>query len=230
MKCRAVVMYEITMKLPFNGHEVDGTLTLPVKAKSMIIFSHGYGRSSLMPHEYRLALAFQQAGYGTLVFDTLGVYEDIPEGPQRFEFLSKGLLAATNWLHSHSEYNLLDLAFCGSGTGAGPTLQVASELGNVIKAVVCLGGRIELQKMQRSAISTPTLLIVGELDFEALGMNKKAVLQLNSPKQLAVISGASHLFEEPDKLNEASHIAVSWYRKYLASGKEESETLFKPTI
>lgn len=223
-------MYEITMQLPFNGHRVEGKLTLPVKAQSMIIFSHGYGRSSLMPHEHRLALAFQQAGYGTLIFDTLDVYQDMEDGSQGLEFLSKGLIAATNWLHSHSEYNQLDLAYCGSGTGAGPSLRAAVELGDVIKAVVCLGAHIELEKTQISEITPPTLLIVGEMDFETVGRNKKALSKLHSPKQLAVIPGASHLFEEPDKLNEAAYIAVSWYQKYLASGKPKSETLFKSTI
>jgi dienelactone hydrolase len=223
-------MYEITMQLPFDGHHVDGKLTLPVKAKSMIIFSHGFGRSSLMPHEHRMALAFQQAGYGTLVFDTLGDYKDLSDSPRELEYLSKGLLAATNWLHSHSEYNLLDIAYCGNGTGAGPALRAASELGEAIKAVICLGGRIDLEKTQLSEVSVPTLLIVGELDFETVGKNKKALSKLNSPKQLAVIPGASHLFEEPDKLNETAHIAVSWYRKYLASGKEKSETFFRPSV
>lgn len=225
-----MVMYEITMQLPFNGHHVDGILTLPVKAKSMIIFSHGLGRSSLMPHEHHIALAFQQAGYGTLVFDTLGDYEDISDRSQELEYLSKGLIAATNWLHSHSEYKLLDIAYCGSGTGAEPALRAASELGEVIKAVVCLGGRIGLEKIELSKVMVPTLLIVGELDFETVGKNKKVLSKLNSPKQLAVIPGASHLFEEPDKLNEAAHIAVSWYRKYLASGKEKSETFFNPSV
>lgn len=223
-------MYEIIMQLPFNGHRVDGRLTLPVKAKSIIIFSHGFGRSSLMPHEHRMAVTFQQAGYGTLVLDTVGDYQDIYDNPREVEYLAKGLLAATNWLHSHSEYNLLDIAYCGSGSGAGPTLRAASELGEVIKAVVCLGGYMDLEKTQLSEVSVPTLLIVGELDFETVGRNKKALSKLSSPKQLAVIPGASHLFEEPDKLNEAAHIAISWYRKYLSSGKEKSETLFRPSV
>jgi len=216
------------MELPFNGHQVDGKLSLPVSAQSLIIFSHGYGRSSLMPHEHRLALAFQQAGYGTLVFDTVDIYENFSPDAEGFEFLTKGLLATTNWLHSHSEYRDFDLAYCGSGRGAGPALQVASELPDVIKAVVCLGGRMDMEKRTLSEIFIPTLLIVGELDFETVGRNKKVLSKLSSPKQLAVISGASHLFEEPDKLNEAAHIAVSWYQKYLRSGKPKSEMLMRP--
>ena len=212
-------MYEITMELPFSGHRIDGKLSLPVSAKSLIIFSHGYGRSSLMPHEHRLALAFQQAGYGTLVFDTVDVYENFSSVADGFEFLTKGLLAATNWLHSHSEYRDLDLAYCGSGRGAGPAIQVASELPDIIKAVVCISGSIDLNKFDLPEIKTPILLIVGELDFNIVGGNKKVLKKLDGPKQLAVIPGASHLYEESDKLNEAAHVAVSWYQKYVRSGK-----------
>lgn len=220
-------MYEITMQLPFNGYYANGILTLPVTAKSLIIFCHGLGRSSLMPHEHRLALTFQQAGYGTLVFDTTGAQEDIGDGADDVEFLSKGLLTVTNWLHSHSEYRSFNLAFCGSGTGAETALWAAIELGNVIKAVVCLAGPIELEHLRLSEINCPTLFVVGELDFKNVGINKKVLSKLSGPKQLAVIPGASHLFEEPDKLNKAAHIAVSWYQKYLGSGKPSSETLLQ---
>ncbi len=213
------------MELPFNGHRVDGKLTLPVRAKSLIIFSHGYGRSSLMPHEHRLALAFQQAGYGTLVFDTLDIHDEFSTDAEGFEFLSKGLLAATNWLHSHSEYRDFDLAYCGSGRGAGSALQAAAELGNVIKAVVGMSGSIDLNKLNIQEVQTPVLLIVGELDFNIVGSNKKVLKKLDGPKQLAIIPGASHLFEEHDKLNEAAHIAVSWYQKYLRSGKSKPQIM-----
>jgi len=209
-------MYEIAMQLPFNGYHVEGKLVLPVKAESLIIFSHGYGRSSLMPHEHRLALKFQQEGFATLVFDTLDAHEDIPDDTKDLELLSKGLVASTNWLHSHSEYKGLDLAYFGSATGAATALKTASELpGSTIKTVVAMGGRLDLVKSRLAKVPCPTLLIVGELDFHTVHINRQALDRLKTPKQLAVVPGASHLFEEPDKLNEAAHIAVSWLKKYL---------------
>ncbi len=214
-------MYEIAMQLPFNGYHVEGKLCLPVKAKSLIIFSHGVGRSSLMPHERKLALRFQQEKFGTLAFDTYDSRQEIPNNAKGLELLSKGLIAATNWLHSHSEYQKFDLGYLGSETGAATALKTASELGDTIKAVISLGGRLNLVKSELSKVRCPTLLMVGELDSEVVGINKEALSHLSAQKHLEIIPGASHLFEESEKLNEAAHIAVSWFNKYLMADKPE---------
>lgn len=217
-------MYEISMQLPFDGYHVQGKLTLPVKAQNLIIFSHGHGRSILMPHEHRLALAFQQEGFGTLIFDTLDNHEDIPEESIDIAFLSRGLLTSTQWLHNHSDYHSFNLGYFGSGTGAAAALKAASELGDTIKAVVSMSGRLDLVKAELAEVRCPTLLIAGELDFNIVKKNQKALSKLNVKKQLAVVSGASHLFEEPDKLNKAAHIAGLWFKKYLAPEKLKSDT------
>lgn len=214
-------MYEINIQLPFNGYHTEGKLCLPVKAQSLILFSHGYGRSSLMPHEQHLALKFQQEGFGTLIFDTLDVHKDIPHNKKGLKLLTQGLLTSTQWLHSHSEYESLDLAFLGSGTGAATALKAASELpSSVVKAIVSLGGQLDLVKTSLNKISCATLLIAGELDFRTLEINKQALDRLKTPKQLAIIPGASHLFDEPDKLNTASNISVSWFKKWLKQSQK----------
>ena len=212
-------MYEIKMTLPFNGYYVEGKLTLPVKAKSLIIFSHGYGRSVTMPNEHRLAVGFQQEGFGTLVFDTLDAQEELPDNSRGFELFGKGLIASTNWLHSHSEYRSLNLAYFGSGSGAATALKAAAEMGTAIKSVVCLSGKFERIQSYLPKVKSPTLLIAGELDFNLIADNRLALGRLKVPKRLAVIPGASHLFEEPDKLNEASRIAVSWFNKHLRQSR-----------
>lgn len=219
-------MYETFMQLPFDGYHVQGKITLPVKAQSLIIFSHGHGRSILMPHEHRLAVAFQQQGFGTLVFDTLDNHENIPEESIGIHLLSRGLLTSTNWLHNHSEYHSLKLAYFGFGTGAAAALKTASELGEKIKAVVSMSGRLDLLKSEElSGVQCPTLLISGELDFKIGRINQKALQILNGEKQLAVIPGASHLFEESDKLNKAAHISASWYKKHLMPKEVKSDTV-----
>ena len=172
-----------------------------------------------MPHEQRLAVSFQQEGFGTLVFDTLDSQEELPDNGRDVELYSKGLIASTNWLHSHSEYRSHKLAYFGSGSGAATALKAAVEMGPAIKSVVCLSGKFEQVKSCLPRVESPTLLIAGELDFNLIADNRHALDRLKVPKQLAVIPGASHLFEEPDKLNEAARIAVSWFKKHLQEAK-----------
>lgn len=213
-------MYEIIMQLPFNGFHIKGTLALPVKAKSIIIFSHGFGSTYRSPHELKIAEQFQQAGYGTLIFDLLDQDEHLPDNYKDIGLLSRGLLISTNWLNGHSEYRLLDLAYFGSGIGSATALIAAMQLGSVIKTVVALSGRLEIVKTDLQRIPCPTLLITGELDFEGVNINRKALKCLRTQAQLAIVPGASRHFEEPGKTNAAARIAISWFQKYLQHDKK----------
>lgn len=214
-------MYEIQLQLPFNGFHVKGTMSLPVHTENLIIFSHGYGHSHLISHEHRLALKMQQEGFGTLVFDLLDEHNELPDSFSDPAIASKGLITSTNWLHNHSEYHSLKLGLLGSGTGAAAAVTAAAELGTNIKAMVLLSGRLDLAKTALAKIKSPTLLITGELDFQTVNINKHAQKLLKAPNQLAIVPGASHLFEEPDKLNEAAHIAVPWFKKYMLPKTEK---------
>lgn len=215
-------MYEIVIELPFNGFKVKGILSLPVQARDLIIFSHGFGRFMTTPHEHHLALKFQQEGYGTLVFDLLDEHDELPSDYKNIDLLSRGLLTSTNWLHNHSEYSSLNLAYFGSGTGAATAIKAAAKLGNTIKTVVSLSGRLDLASKELAKIECPVLLIVGELDFQTVNINQHALQRLKTKNQLAVVPGASHLFEEPDKINKAANITVSWFKKYLSKDKRQS--------
>lgn len=213
-------MYEIIMQLPFNGFHVKGTISLPVKVKSLIIFSHGYGSSQLSPHEHKLDLHFQKMGFGTVVFDLLDEHR-LPSNYKNIDLLSQGLLTATNWLHGHSEYRDLDIALFGSGTGAAAAVKAATELKSVVKTIVSLSGRLDIVKEDIPDVICPTLLVVGELDFQLVNINRQALKHLKGPKQLAVVPGASHLFEEPGKIEEAGNITSSWFKKYLAQASQK---------
>jgi predicted esterase len=118
-------------------------------------------------------------------------------------------------LHDHSEYNLFKIGYFGVGTGAASALKTAAQLESIISGVVSLSGRTDLVHHELSLVKCPVLLIAGELDFQGVKMNQKALKKLGGPKQLAVISGASHLFEESKKLEEAKHITGSWFHKFL---------------
>ncbi|WP_138429184.1 dienelactone hydrolase family protein [Fodinibius saliphilus] len=217
-------MYQISVQLPFNGFHVKGKITLPVQANSLIIFSHGYGLSKLMVHEHRLALEFQQAGFGTLVLDLLDEHDELPIKYKDIDLLSKGLVTSTNWLSSHSEYRSLNLAYFGSGTGSAAAVNAASELGSIIKTIVSLSGRLNLCSKNLVKIKCPVLLLTGEMDFKTVNINQNAIKYLKPNKQLAIVPGASHMFEEADKLNEAANITLSWFKKHLSWDKSKAST------
>lgn len=210
-------MYEIITQLPFNGFQIKGTLTFPVKAKSLVIFSAGLGSIHGSPHEQKMARKFQDEGFGTLLFDFPEKHERQSGDRENIDMLSQGLFTTTSWLNNHSEYKSFELAYFGSGTGAATALKTACDIGeSLIKTVVSLSGRLDLVKEILPKVPCPTLLIVGELDFKLVKFNKQATKHLKVENKLAVVPGASHLFEEPGKRKEAAGIAASWYKKHLS--------------
>jgi len=212
-------MYEIISQLPFNGFHVKGTITLPVKTKSLIILSHGFTSSKHVPHEAIFAKKFQEAGFGTVVLNF--PEHELQWDEQNIDLLTNGLLTSTNWLHHHSEYRDLNLAYFGTGTGAAVAIKTAIQLNTDIKAIVCLSGRMDLVKKELNQLKAPTMLIAGELDFHTLNINQKSFDRIAAEKHIAIVSGASHLFEEPQKTDEAANIAISWYRKHFKTRRQE---------
>lgn len=208
-------MYELKLQLPFNGFQIKGSLVLPVKAKDLVIFAHGWGYASASSHENIIAEKLQTQGFGTLLFDLLDEHEQLPEGYRNIELLSKGLGTSTQWLKGHSQYKNLRLAYIGSGTGAAVAFRVAGILQPLIDAVVSLSGRLDISPQDLSRVTCPSLLLVGELDFKTIDLNREALKHIRGKHQLAVIPGASHLFEEPGKTEDVAQIIASWLRKHL---------------
>lgn len=215
-------MYEITMQLPFNGFHVNGILSLPVQTKSLIIFSQGFGDPLLNPHEQIMARQFHKEGFGTLHLDLLDQNNELPDDYKNVELLSHGLVTSTQWLHGHSEYRSMDLAYFGSGIGAATALNAAGQLGTLIKTVVSLSGSLSLSDQQLSQISCPVLMIAGELDFQGLRVNKKAMKYLQTTKKLIEIPEASRLFKESGKATEAASVTTRWFKRYLSHVKQSS--------
>ncbi len=207
---------EQQVTIPVGEVSLEGILTIPEGAKGIVIFAHGSGSSRLSPRNTFVARVLQEGGFGTLLFDLLSREED-QSFANRFDIgrLAERLVAATRWLAGRPEGKGTALGYFGARTGAAAALQGAAESGASIGAVVSRGGRPDLAMPYLPQVAAPTLLIVGEHDREVLELNRQALARLASVKELAVVPGATHLFEEPGTLEKAAHLAKEWFLRYL---------------
>ncbi|KAF0221560.1 MAG: dienelactone [Geobacteraceae bacterium] len=195
---------------------LEGVLGLPEQAKGVVIFAHGSGSSRLSPRNTYVAKVMQEAGIGTLLFDLLTREEDrIYEQRFDIDLLVRRLVRVTRWLAARPELKGAALGYFGASTGAAAALQGAAQLGTAIKAVVSRGGRPDLAMPYLEKVLAPTLLIVGERDVQVLQLNRQAFAHLVGEKELAVVPGATHLFEEPGTLEQAANLAQEWFSRHL---------------
>lgn len=203
------------------GHvTLPGELRIPPGAAGVVVFAHGSGSSRHSPRNQSVARALCAAGTATLLFDLLTRDEEIQESRTRHLRFNIALLAgrlvdATRWLAGQPEAALRSVGYFGASTGGAAALMAAAELGPAIHAVVSRGGRPDLAGEALSRVESPTLLIVGERDDFVLELNKTAFAQLRCPKELNIVQGATHLFEEPGALEDVSRLAAAWFRRYL---------------
>ena len=195
-----------------------GDLSIPVGAQGVVLFAHGSGSSRHSPRNQFVARTIREAGVGTLLFDLLTKEEEAVDARTRHLRFDIGLLAerlidTTYWIKGDLSH--LNVGFFGSSTGGGAALVAAAELGENVGAVVSRGGRPDLAGKALLQVKCPTLLIVGGLDYPVIEMNQIALAQLHCEKELILVPGATHLFEEPGTLNEVARLAAEWFRKYL---------------
>jgi putative phosphoribosyl transferase len=193
---------------------LKGALSIPLRAKAIIIFSHGSG-SRLSTRNQMVAGYLQEKNFGTLLFDLLTEEED-KHYHNRFDIdlLTKRLAGATEWLERLPAAKDCRIGYFGASTGAASALKAAAILSQ-IGAVVSRGGRPDLVMDDLHHVEAPTLLIVGSLDYDVLELNKEAYIQLECEKKLEVIEGASHLFEETGMMENVCAKASAWFEKYL---------------
>ncbi len=206
-----------TVHIPADSVELDGELILPPSATGVVLFAHGSGSSRFSPRNTYVAEVLQQRGIGTLLFDLLTREED-QDYATRFdiELLTRRLLAATTWLQSNPKTQTLRLGYFGASTGAAAALQAAAKMGNKISAVVSRGGRPDLAGADALRhVTAPTLLIVGGADYGVIELNQQAYALLNCEKELTLIPGATHLFEESGTLQQAARNAADWFAEHL---------------
>lgn len=210
------------INIPLPSVVLKGELVLPDNALGIVVFSHGSGSSRFSPRNKMVGELIQEHGMATLLFDLLTEEEDrIYENRFNIDLLVSRLIDATEWLMQYKETKNLPVAYFGASTGAASALRAAAYFGKSIKAVVSRGGRPDLAMIALPLVTAPTLLIVGQLDVPVIQMNKQAFDQLNCKKEMKIIPGATHLFEEPGKLMEVANMAIAWYKEYLV--KEEKK-------
>ena len=208
--------------IPAGDVFLRGALAIPSGARGVVVFAHGSGSGRFSPRNRRVAAALREGRLATLLFDLLTAAEEQAEmetAHLRFDigFLAGRLLAAVDWAASHARLGGLDLGLFGASTGAAAALVAAGERSGRVAAVVSRGGRPDLAGPILSLVRCPTLLLVGGKDRAVLRRNQEALAALNVEKELRVISGATHLFEEPGALDQVSALAREWFVRHLKS-------------
>jgi alpha-beta hydrolase superfamily lysophospholipase len=211
------MMKNKTINIELGNVTLKGDLVLPENAIGIVVFSHGSGSSRLSPRNKYVAELIQYQKIATLLFDLLTEDEDkIYETRFDIDLLTSRLIEVTHWLTIQKSTMNLPLAYFGASTGAASALRAAAHFGNIIKAVVSRGGRPDLAFNVLKKVTAPTLLIVGGLDTTVIQINEQAYDELKATKELKIIHGATHLFEEPGKLLEAAEVAIVWFKKNLS--------------
>jgi pimeloyl-ACP methyl ester carboxylesterase len=211
---------KIDMKIPVGEIVVEGTLTLPPGAKSVVLFAHGSGSSRFSTRNQYVAKELNKATIGTLLFDLLTQEEeetDIVTAEYRFNLplLAERLIGATEWLKNDPKTKRLAFGYFGASTGAAAALIAAAKFPSEISAVVSRGGRPDLAGKYLPNVVAPTLLLVGGLDTEVIELNRLAMNQMTAEKKIVIIPGATHLFEEQGTLEEVAKVSIDWFLKYL---------------
>ena len=196
---------------------VGGHLTVPEVARGVVVFAHGSGSSRHSPRNRYVADVLNEAGLATLLFDLLTEREEVDRANVfDIDLLGKRLVDVTRWVRAQPEISQLLVGYFGASTGAAAALVAAAEPDAKISAVVSRGGRPDLAGPLLGSVRAPTLLIVGGHDDVVLGLNRDAQTRLRCTSHLAVIPGATHLFEEPGTLQAAAEAARDWFVKHLA--------------
>jgi putative phosphoribosyl transferase len=213
----AIEKKSLEIRIPIGSIYLEGNLDIPTGASGIVVFVHGSGSSRFSPRNQYVAQELQKEGLGTLLFDLLTAEEeriDIVTAHLRFDIdlLAGRLVDVTKWLLNNPDTKNLNIGYFGASTGAAAALIAAKELSDVVKAVVSRGGRPDLAEKALPDVKAPTLLIVGGQDFQVIGMNQWAFDRLTvKEKQLKIVPGATHLFEEPGTLEQVAYLAREWF-------------------
>ncbi|HET9609084.1 MAG TPA: phosphoribosyltransferase family protein [Acidimicrobiales bacterium] len=206
------------VELPAGPVRLAGRLTIPGGATGIVVFAHGSGSSRHSPRNQYVAGVRGEAGMGTLLFDLLSVAEEVDRANVfDIDLLARRLTDATRWLRERPEARDLPVGYFGASTGAAAALWAAADLGPEVAAVVSRGGRPDLAGARLADVAAPTLLVVGGHDEVVLDLNRRAQAQMRCETRLAVVPGATHLFEEPGTLQQAAALARDWFVEHLAS-------------
>jgi putative phosphoribosyl transferase len=215
----------VSVRVPAGEVVLEGDLNIPEGARGIVIFAHGSGSSRHSPRNRYVAQMLHRAGLGTLLFDLLTAEEesiDMRSGELRFDIgpLAGRLFHAGEWVTRQPQAAGRRIGYFGASTGAAAALVAAARVPHQLAAVVSRGGRPDLAGPALPKVRVPTLLIVGGEDNVVLELNRRAMAQMNCEKHLAVVAGATHLFEEPGTLEQAAELACSWFATHLGASHQ----------
>ncbi|MBO9703307.1 MAG: dienelactone hydrolase family protein [Sporocytophaga sp.] len=209
--------FDKEVSVPVDSIELKGNLIIPEKATGLVLFSHGSGSSRLSPRNNFVAKVLQEKGLATFLFDLL-TYEEDQNYNTRFNIslLTQRLFQICNWIKENERTKDFPIGLFGSSTGAASALSVAAMMGDKIKSVVSRGGRPDLAFSYLEEVKASTLFIVGGNDQAVIELNDEAFAYLGAKKKnMAIVQGATHLFEEPGKLEEVAELAGNWFKEYV---------------
>jgi pimeloyl-ACP methyl ester carboxylesterase len=201
--------------------QVQGDLRIPSAAEGIVVFAHGSGSGRHSPRNQFVADVLVSTGLATLLIDLLTEDEEIIDrrtAELRFDIplLAERLGGVTDWLAGDPSTAGLSIGYFGASTGAAAALIAAAERPQLVRAIVSRGGRPDLAGPVLRRVTQPTLLIVGGEDDVVIHLNRQALQELGGIKQLVIVPGATHLFEEPGALEQVAALASEWFRRYLA--------------
>lgn len=211
------------VKVTTDSVVLDGNLAIPEQAAGVVLFAHGSGSSRFSPRNRLVAGVLREGGLATLLIDLLTAEEeqlDLKTRHLRFDIdlLAQRLAGATDWLRRDPATKNLAIGYFGSSTGAAAALIAAVHRPEAVAAIVSRGGRPDLTEKSLPRVQAPTLLIVGGQDQAVIGLNRRAYSLLAAEKEMRIIPGATHLFEERGALEEVARLATEWFRRHLPGG------------
>jgi putative phosphoribosyl transferase len=214
------------VEIPAREVTLSGELNIPRNAAGVVLFAHGSGSSRHSPRNQFVARTIRNAGLGTLLFDLLTRDEEAIDAYSRHLRFDIGLLAdrlvnATYWLKGEVDH--VRAGYFGASTGAAAALVAAAQLGEIVGAVVSRGGRPDLAADSLPLVKAPTLLIVGGLDYPVIEMNVHAYAHLRCEKEMEIVEGATHLFEEAGTLDQVAHLAAKWFQTHLHTSRQSAD-------
>jgi putative phosphoribosyl transferase len=216
----AQTIEEQSVRVPAGPAWLDGNLSLPEQSRAVVLFAHGSGSSRRSSRNRYVARLLNEAKLATLLIDLLTPHEEVIDARSaqlRFDIglLAERVMDATDWLMQFPDTKQLPIGTFGASTGAAAALAAAAVRPYEIKAVVSRGGRPDLAGAALIHVQAPTLLIVGGNDVQVIQLNREAFAQLRCEKQLAIVPGATHLFEGPGALDAVARLAGDWFLGHL---------------
>ena len=216
------------VQIPLEITALQGDLSISPDPSGLVVFVHGSGSSRFSPRNRHVAEQLNKHGLATLLLDLLTEDEnDIDSETMQYRFdipmLADRTSLVVSWVRKQPGLERLPIGLFGASTGAAAALITAAAMPDQVSAVVSRGGRPDLAKEALSKVQAPTLLIVGSRDRVVINLNEKAVKQMKCIRELKIIPGATHLFEEPGTMEQVADAAAGWFSTYLQSSQQEQK-------